>query len=375
MKISANFDSGNIEVINTDDLQNIQLKIRKDSNSDFLQWFHFRLQGEKNQPYVLNIINAGEATYPEAWENYLACASYDRKEWFRVPTGYDGKTLSIKHTPEYNCVYYAYFTPYSYEKHLDLLSWAQHHYLCRLIDLGETVDGRDINLLVIGKETHKKKKIWIIGRQHPGETMAEWLIDGLLKRLLDSHDPISKTLLNKAVFYIVPNMNPDGSVRGNLRANSAGANLNREWMDPTPERSPEVYYVRKKIEETGIDLAIDIHGDEALPYNFAATCEGNPGYNEKLQKLEKSFVKHLMLANPDFQNTYGYEKDKFGEANLTMAANYLGEKYNCLSMTLEQPFKDNANDIDERYGWSPPRAKRLGMSVLNAIHFVVDKLN
>ena len=36
-------------------------------------------------------------------------------------------------------------------------------------------------------------------------------------------------LLAKATFHVVPNMNPDGSVRGYLRTNSSGANLNREW--------------------------------------------------------------------------------------------------------------------------------------------------
>jgi murein tripeptide amidase MpaA len=374
MKISANFDSGNIEIVNADDPANIQLRIRKDSSSKYLQWFHFRLLGEKDTPYNLNIINAGETSYSKAWENYLAYASYDRKEWFRVPTDYDGKTLSIKHTPEFDCVYYAYFVPYSYEKHLDLVSWAQHHKLCRLRDLGETVDGRDINMLEIGREGPGKKKVWVFGRQHSGESMAEWFIDGLLKRLLDTHDPISKSLLDKAVFYVVPNMNPDGSIRGNLRTNAAGADLNREWMNPTPERSPEVYYVRQKISETGVDLAMDIHGDEALPYNFVATCEGNPGYNEKMKFLEETFIEHLMMVNPDFQNTHGYEKDKFGEANLTLASKYLGETYNCLSLTLEMPFKDNADAVDERYGWSPPRSKRLGKSVLNAIHYVLGKM-
>ena len=29
-------------------------------------------------------------------------------------------------------------------------------------------------------------------------------------------------------FYVVPNANPDGSVRGHLRTNASGANLNRE---------------------------------------------------------------------------------------------------------------------------------------------------
>jgi len=35
-------------------------------------------------------------------------------------------------------------------------------------------------------------------------------------------------------------MNPDGSWRGHLRTNASGANLNREWGDPTPDKSPEV---------------------------------------------------------------------------------------------------------------------------------------
>jgi murein tripeptide amidase MpaA len=33
-------------------------------------------------------------------------------------------------------------------------------------------------------------------------------------------------------------MNPDGSVRGNLRTNAAGANLNREWLNPTHGTQP-----------------------------------------------------------------------------------------------------------------------------------------
>ena len=39
----------------------------------------------------------------------------------------------------------------------------------------------------------------------------------------------------------MPNVNPDGSIRGHLRTNATGANLNREWQDPTLERSPEVH--------------------------------------------------------------------------------------------------------------------------------------
>src|SRR5690606_23346793 len=112
----------------------------------------------------------------------------------------------------------------------------------------------------------------------PGETMAEWWIEGMLERLLDPDDAVAGTLLERACFYVVPNMNPDGSRLGNLRTNAAGANLNREWQDPDPGRSPEVYHVRQKMRERGVDLCLDVHGDEGLPYNFIAGAEGTPGW-------------------------------------------------------------------------------------------------
>jgi hypothetical protein len=145
------------------------------------------------------------------------------------------------------------------------------------------------------------------------------------------------------VFYIVPNMNPDGSVRGNLRTNAAGANLNREWMTPTPERSPEVLCVKRKIEETGVDMFFDIHGDEALPYNFVAGSEMLTDFTPERLARQNAFIERYMAASPDFQNVVGYAASKYNEELLTLASKYIGHTYQCLSLTLEMPFKDNAN--------------------------------
>ena len=64
MKITSNFDSGNIEIVNIDVKKNVfKLKIRKDTNSDFLQWFHFRLTGELGS--MVNSYNqCRKTTYP-----------------------------------------------------------------------------------------------------------------------------------------------------------------------------------------------------------------------------------------------------------------------------------------------------------------------
>ncbi|ODN41902.1 M14 family metallopeptidase [Piscirickettsia litoralis] len=374
MRISAQFDAGNIEVVSAESANDIQLKVRKDNQSEFLQWFHFRLQGAKNQACSLNILNASECSYPDGWKDYNIVASYDKEHWFRIPSRYDGKTLTIEHTPEENSIYYAYFTPYSFERHQELIGHAQNHAQCEISTLGSTIDGRDLDLLTIGQPDRNKKKIWLIARQHPGETMAEWFIEGFLGALLDDSNALGQTLLKQAVFYVVPNMNPDGSVRGNLRTNAAGANLNREWQTPTLEKSPEVYYVKEKMQETGLDLFLDIHGDEALPYNFVAGTEGNPSYSARIQNLEEQFKAAFIKANPDFQDQYGYDKDKPGQANLTVACNNIGETFDCLSFTIEMPFKDNANLPCKEFGWSAERSEQLGSSVLHPIYSVLDQL-
>lgn len=372
MFIYSNFDSGNI-IVNKIEGNRAFLNIRKDTNSDHSQWFHFRVNGKIGEKLAFTIENAGEQSYPKGFENYSVRFSFDREEWFALPTKFNGKTLQFQIEMEASSVYFAYFAPYSYEQHLDLIAFAQEHPLCTYESLGLTKQKRTIDLLTIGHEEEAEKKIWIIARQHPGESMAEWFIEGLLERLLDSDDAVSTELLNKAAFYIVPNMNPDGSVLGNLRTNSLGINLNREWDKSTPEKSPEVFYVYQKMKQTGLDLNLDIHGDEALPYNFISAAEGIPSYDKAKETLENAFIDKWIEINPDFQKQFGYEKDAAGEANLSMCTNQLSEYFGKIALTLEMPFKDNANLPDEMHAWSPERSKNLGASVLNVIWSLFDK--
>jgi murein tripeptide amidase MpaA len=70
-----------------------------------------------------------------------------------------------------------------YDAHMDLVARAAQSPRVRLEMLGETHDGHDLDLLVFGKEAPEKKKIWIIARQHPGESMAEWFAQGCVDRM------------------------------------------------------------------------------------------------------------------------------------------------------------------------------------------------
>lgn len=372
--ISSNFDSGNIEVVEAKQFDNIRLRIPADTNSDTLQWFHFRLTGGKGKLCRMHIENAGEVSYPAGWPNFNTYASYDGEEWFCVPTTYTDGVLTFEHIPQVNSMFFAYSPPYSYQRHLELIGSSQLSELCTWESLGKTVQGRDIDMLVVGTPDAKKRKIWMVARQHPGEPQAEWFVEGALARLLDPFDAVSRTLLSKAVFYIVPNVNVDGSILGNLRVNAAGRNLNREWGNPNAEESPEVYYTRKRMQELGLDLFLDIHADEELPYAFISGIEGIPSYDDRLRWLQENFKAKWEEYYPDFQTQHGYPPNEPGTANLDIGSKFVGEHFKALSLTVEMPFKDNANLPDATFGWSADRSFNLGFSILNPIAFVVDKL-
>ena len=231
-----------------------------------------------------------------------------------------------------------------------------------------------MDLLRVGEPGDGRRVCWIVARQHPGETMAEWLMEGLIARLIDPEDPIARTLRGRAVFFLVPNMNPDGAFRGNLRVNAAGANLNREWQNPTRERSPEVLLVRQRMEATGVDFCLDVHGDEALPYNFIAGADGVASVTQHVRTLQVSYEKALMRASPDFQMEHGYDPVPPGQANMTMCTTHVAGHFGCLAMTLEMPFKDTRDTPNEAVGWSPERCRQLGRANLDALLAVLGDL-
>ena len=369
--ISSAFDAGNIRVLRQDG-DSAELEIVKDHLSDFYQWFYFRLSGAKGREVTLRIVNCADSAYPHGWPDYRACLSYDRDEWVRVEgTSYADGVLTIRFTPDEDIAWIAYFAPYSMERHHDLVSSVATLPGVEYRSLGKSLDGQDIDCLTIGEGD---ANVWLYARQLPGESMAEWWMEGALEKLTDPEDPVARVLRKACTFRIVPNMNPDGSRRGHLRTNAAGVNLNREWHEPSAERSPEVLCVRNAMDEFPPNFAMDIHGDEAIPANFLAGFEGIPSITERQTRLFNLFSETLERISPDFQTRLGYEIPKPGEANMSMSTTQLAERYGCVSMTLEMPFKDNFDLPDPLYGWSPERSKHLARACLDALHVILPEL-
>jgi murein tripeptide amidase MpaA len=370
LSVSSAFDGGNIRLVSIEG-DRVDLEIVTDHQSDFYQWFYFRLTGGGGRALNLRILNCAGAAYPDGWDGYQACVSQDREDWIRADTSYADGVLSIDLVPASDSVWIAYFAPYTMERHHDLVASVAAVPGVEYRSLGQTLDGREIDYFRLDGGP---LQVWLYARQHPGETMAEHWMEGALERLLDDSDPVTRRLRAKATMHIVPNMNPDGSFRGHLRTNAAGVNLNREWHAPTLERSPEVFHVRAEMDKTGVDFAMDVHGDEAIAANFLAGFEGIPSLKQDQQDLFDAFSAALLRASPDFQTDRGYQIPGPGQANLSMSTAQLAERYGAVSMTLEMPFKDNAELPDPVHGWSPDRCRHLAGACIDALHAVIDRL-
>ncbi|MFT3998061.1 MAG: M14-type cytosolic carboxypeptidase [Asticcacaulis sp.] len=370
ISIHSDFDGGNIEVLRALGEGHFDLAIRADHASHYYQWFYFRADGVQGAELTLNLTNAGGSAYTGGWENYSACVSSDNQHWTRAQTTYAGGVLTIRHTPASDSLWVAYFAPYDSDRHRALVERVKTLPGVGHRVVGQTLDGRDLDLFSLG---NGPRKVWLYARQHPGETMAEWWMEGAIP-YLTSDAPEAAALRAAATFYVVLNANPDGSARGHLRTNAAGTDLNRQWAEPSPEKSPEVLAIRNAMDETGVDFAIDVHGDEAIPHVFMAGFEGVPSWTPERDALYRRYLNALLARTPDFQTTYGYDVDAPSKANLAISTNAVAERYGAIAMTLEMPFKDHDDAPDAVEGWSPARSKALGIACLQALYDVIGDI-
>lgn len=375
MKISADFDSGNIEVKDASNPRHVLLAMRPDLRSHHFQWFHFKVDGmTPGSRHDFSLVNAGQSAYAHAWTGYNAAASYDQVNWFRVPSRFDENGLHFGLEPTQSHIWFAYFEPYSRARHDALIRQAVEAAGVEIVATGKSLEGRDIPLLKVSRNPQAQRRVWIIAQQHPGEHMAEWFMEGIIERLKQRQDPELERLLDAADLYLVPNMNPDGAYRGHLRTNAAGKDLNRAWQSASEAETPEVHFVQQQMRRIGVDLFLDIHGDEEIPHVFTAGCEGNPGYTPRLAALEEEFRRRLVDMGAEFQTRYGYPRDEPGQANITLACNAVGLEFDCLSFTIEMPFKDHDDNPAPETGWNGKRSMKLGQDVLSVAAAMVHGL-
>lgn len=382
----------------------IRLKIAKDyacpeskvtMPEDVRQWFHFTLQGKVGAKYCLIIEEVNKTLVPDGWKNYQAKASYDGQQWFEVAeTQYDGKNLTITILLEQEQITFAYFRPFTLEQQAQLINLVKKPPAtapaCKVERLGSSIEGRDINLVIIGEEKPEKLKLWVIAGQHPGEPQGLWFVKGLIETLLginaitsnktgtdaksesqeDTISPQQLTeLLTKVVFFIVPNMNPDGLAHGNIRVNAMGRDLNRWWDASASDLlkgCPEAHAVRTSMYLIGVDLLFDAHGDEASAKAFFQPAVFKKQFlSTEIAKIQTNFMRFFSskeaCIDPDLRYPVDFMKTQHVEG---IATEYISNHFSCPAVIFEMPYKN----------WSAEASLRLGQKVLAAFFRIQPEL-
>jgi murein tripeptide amidase MpaA len=388
--VSGTFPGGSIVVVDDSDPADVQLRLKNDPKGSWSGHYHFRMTGARGLPCKLRILNAAvlspgyaaiSAANPRTsttgpWGDTGPRVSYDRQNWFRVRGELVGQDYIAEFVPEQDICFVAQWVPYSIDREYNFLSQVQKSRRVRAGSVGKTVMGAQIDYLRVADtgSGEGKNNCWIISRQHPSETMSGYFNEGLLKRLTDEHDPVVRQLLSKVNLHIIPNMNPDGSGEAFTRLNGGGADLNRSWQSANIESSPEVFHVQQKMREVGVDFFMDCHGDEEFRHVILAGPLPVPYGRDRHNALFADLRNAWAATSPDYDLSHPYIGGPPRENYRDLAWLWMSEEFDCLSVILEQPFKDTTWAEDEQHGWSAERADRLGYSFVNALNQIADSL-
>ena len=371
MKIRSGFEGGSIDVVRADAPGAIELRLRDDAQAAFKHWFYFALDDAAGTPCHITIANAGDVYASGSWEGFSVSASNDGETWFRLPTSFDGERLTFRITPESDSFQLAAYPPYLQERRDALGALARRSTAASTRRLGATLEARDLLLIDAGTRRPGASNIWVIARQHPGEIMAEWFVDGFVRRLLDPGNPTSRRVLENARLLIVPNVNPDGSALGHTRTNSAGVNLNRVWASPSIEKEPEVFLIQKEMEDIGVDLFFDVHGDEGSTLNYLIAAgswsDAAPTAEEGRILADYVDIDDEIQLDEDYPYAPSGPQQTCGAGLTSIAIGFVADRFASPSFTLEMPFKDNRRKPDPNEGWSSKRSMALGNSLVSVL--------
>jgi hypothetical protein len=278
--------------------------------------FHFRLHAKTGSALTLEFKNL-ENVYngrPGSVANELKAAvvSSDGKEWKPVPLerlpGDRVRLTVLMPDPE---LYVARVEPYRLSDLEKWLATIRPNPLVGITPIGETAEGRPLEIMRVGRP-EAPYRVFLRARAHAWEAGGNWVVQGLVNRLLKD-DAEAKTDLAMYCVYILPMANKDGVARGRTRFNLRGKDLNRDWDHPAdPVRAPENHALEAWLEGMikrgqAPHLALELHNDgSGLLHISRPPIAGLGRYLDRMKTLETLLRKHTWFTegstNESFRN-------------------------------------------------------------------------
>ncbi len=123
----------------------------------------------------------------------------------------------------------------TYDEHVAFMAGlvAAYPQLAQIVNLGSSVEGRDLLAIRITGGTGQKPAVFFHGAQHGNEITNPAVLAFTAEQLLTQYGtaPVVTSLVDDLEWFLLPITNPDGYV-ANTRHNANGFDLNRNWGGP-----------------------------------------------------------------------------------------------------------------------------------------------
>jgi len=280
-----------------------------DSLNTYSLWFNFGVAGFRKDTLLTFVSNFKQRFFKPNFPVY----TYDHKKYFSVKSLDYGKKLRVQFLPEHDTVYFSTGFPYSYSDYENFFNAHSDSENIREKAFLEYSDTLKMPYLTIGDKRYLKrgkKLIWIICRQHAFESVANYVMQGMLEYLFSKE--CAKKLLRKYTFKIVPMVDIRNVVLGQSGRMGLPVDLNRDW-DKTIR--PEIKILKNEITKTAnyyrYYMFWDIHGtfpggDIQRNFSYFSLAD----IDKKRKNIHKywdcffDFAKFVPTEISDFQKGY-----------------------------------------------------------------------
>lgn len=267
--------------------------------------WHFRVEAPKGSVLTIvlnnlqNIYNGRKGS--PASDRTISYISPDGSSWRASEMELlDGDRLKLTLQMEADQMYVARLEPYRLSDLEKLLDEIRDNPLVAIMKIGETVEGRDLRMIRVGAQD-APHRVLIRARAHPWEPGGNWVVEGMIGRLLKD-DARARAYLKRYSVYIMPMANKDGVARGWTRFNTAGKDLNRNWDRPADSvHAPENHALETWIESMIAqgrkpDLMIDFHNDQGGRLHISRPKVDLQRYLARMKRFESLLREHTWFT-------------------------------------------------------------------------------
>jgi hypothetical protein len=227
--------------------------------------------------------------------------SQDGRSWQTIPTEKTADNfLRFKVRVDKGSLYLARLEPYRLSDLETLKRDIREDRRVEITAIGKTVEGRELEIIRIG-DPNATHRVFLRARAHPWEPGGNWVVQGLIQRLLRD-DEDAKRYLGAFCVYVLPMANKDGVARGRTRFNLLGADLNRQWDKPAdPAVNPENCALENWLGSMAAkgrkpDLMIDLHNDESGGLHIDRPSRGLDEYLKSMDHLDTVLRKYTWFT-------------------------------------------------------------------------------